>query len=465
MRASSQFGAATTALRPTVACPIGPCYAFAMQIEQPTFPLSTTAFANALRTGHGRAMQQVEGYSAIGLSDAIVDACVSCHVHDPQCEANRAPWLFSLIQRAGLQQEIVQAIGATIKHPPSGDLRDMDQRCDILKELAAAGSGDARLFLYASLMRVLNSAVVIAADQIVDLDGENGLISVARQLGRWLQSDPDFWVDDGLILLVDESTGNKTGLAALEREAKVDPDVASYIDGVRSTLEIQMASARNLERNSYTGQEIIAHVTQKPNDRCYWFRLWGKKATKDHRETVFAALLASADAEHVKRWLRCFGITGVPRFDRRLLRWIGHPDQQLRWTAVRGLAPIKHSELRQAAVHLIADGEMAYGIALLVNNFEAGDFALCAKHLKRMDDADETHQLVGELLDLCEAHPGADALDCLLYVYELSPCSNCRQRAVKALIDTNTAPDWVLEEAAFDADPDTRALVAADIVT
>jgi hypothetical protein len=80
--------------------------------------------------------------------------------------------------------------------------------------------------------------------------------------------------------------------------------------------------------------------------------------------------------------------------------------------------------------------------------------------LKRLDDADEVHHLVGELLDLCEAHPGADALDCLLYVYELSPCSTCRRRAVEALIDTNIAPAWVLAESAFDADPDTRALVA-----
>jgi len=110
-------------------------------------------------------------------------------------------------------------------------------------------------------MRVSHSAVVIGANQIVDLDGKHGLISVARQLGRGIQSDLDFWVDGGLILLFDESMGNKAGLTALKREAKVDRNVASYIDGVRSTLEIRMASARNLERNSYTGQEIIVKLS------------------------------------------------------------------------------------------------------------------------------------------------------------------------------------------------------------
>ena len=139
-----------------------------------------------------------------------------------------------------------------------------------------------------------------------------------------------------------------------------------------------------------------------------------------------------------------------------------HPDEQVRWAAVRGVAPSQHPELREAALRLIAEGDMANAVALLVNNFKAGDFARCAEHLKRLDDADKAHYLVGELLDLCEAHPGADALDCLLYVYEQSPCSNCRGRAVKALTDTNTAPAWVLAESAFDADPDTRALVSTE---
>jgi hypothetical protein len=44
-------------------------------------------------------------------------------------------------------------------------------------------------------------------------------------------------------------------------------------------------------------------------------------------------------------------------------------------------------------------------------------------------------------------------------MYEFSPCSTCRYDAVKALIDIGIAPVWLLEDAAFDADPDTRALV------
>ncbi len=75
-----------------------------MRIEAPTYPLTPEAFDAALRTGHGRAKQQVVAYGAAGLEDEVVKACVTCFTYDPQCEADRAPWLFSIIDRAKVSE-------------------------------------------------------------------------------------------------------------------------------------------------------------------------------------------------------------------------------------------------------------------------------------------------------------------------------------------------------------------------
>jgi len=431
-------------------------------IEKPVFPLGAIEFAAALKTGHGRAVQQIEAHGAAGLEQEIVKACVSCLTYDPQCEAERAPWLCSIVERASLNETVVQAIETVMQQHPTENHRDMAQRSAILKELAAAGSDDARRLLYSTLARLPHTSDVIGAEQIIELDGVNGLMRVARQLGRWLQADPDFWVDDWLIGLSDESTGVVGGLAALEREAEVDSDVARYLAGIRKTGESQSAAPSRVDPTAHTGDQIVAYVNANPKEQCHWFRRWGAHASEDQREVVFDALLASDNPEHVKRLFRCFGKTGIPRFDHRLTRWIVHPDEQVRWAAVRGVAANHHPELRAAAMRLMAEGDTPNGVALLVNNFETGDFVRCADHLTRLDDADETHHLVGELLNLCQAHPGMEALDCLLYVYERSPCSNCRGEAVKALMNTNTAPAWVMAESAFDADPDTRALVSPE---
>ena len=432
-----------------------------MLIQSPTFPLTATAFEAALRGGHGRALQQVEHHGVNGLEDKLIEACVSCLTYDPQCEAERAPWVFSMVDRAKLNVQVEQAIEVCMQEAPSSkDHRDLAQRSALLKELAAAGSQNARRLLYASLDRLPETADVVGADHIVALDGVEGMIHVARQLGRWLREDPDFWVDDYyLTAQLDESTGLRAaGLAALEREAQTDPDVAHCLAGLRRTREIQNSHPGRVDPATYTGAEIVALVSRHPKDPCHWLRRWGAQAADDQRALVFEALLASEDPERVQRLFRCFGKTGVPRFDSRLLRWMFHPDTQVQWAAVRAMATIRHGEVRQAALQMVADGPLANGMALLVNNAEAGDLALCTRNLAVPEDAEEAHHLLAELLDLCEANPGAEALDGLLQVYEFSPCSHCRRRAVKALTDARIAPAWVLAESAFDADPDTREL-------
>lgn len=426
-----------------------------MRIDPPAFPLTAAAFTAALQAGHGRAMQQVERHGTRGLEDALTQACASCLVHDPQSEAERAPWLFSLVNRARLASTVIEAIGAGLREP-SDDHWSLEQRCALLKEFAAAGSIDARRLLYASLARLPHRADVVGAEQIVALDGVDGLIHVARQLGRWLKADPHFW--DRGSFCDDGSTGVDGGLAALERAAMTDPDIARYLATVRKRRDALDTLPHPVDRNAFTGDEIVAQVRANPRDACHWLGRWGSQTTGDHRETVFTALLAAENPEHVKRLCRCFSKTGVPRFDGRLLRWIADPDDELRWAAVQAVSPLKHETLRQAAWRWIAAGRVTDGIRLLVTNFEAGDFTSCEAHLKRLDDADDAHHLVIELLALCEAHPGPDALACLLYAYEMSPCSSCRERAAKALIGSNTAPAWVRSEIAFDANPDTRAL-------
>ncbi len=394
------------------------------------------------------------------MEDLIIDNCLHCKSYDPQCEAARAPWLFTIVDRVGLKRKVIQALSALMLDPPAQDHRDLAQHSALLKELAADGDDDARRLLYLSLARMSYSADVIAEDDIVALDGVNGLIAVARQLGRWLQDDPDFWVSDYLIEQVDETIGSNVGFAALEHEATTDPDIAHYLIGLRQSRESQNAASGSPSVRAFTGTQIVAHAKEGKSGKCYWFRRWGIQASEDQREIVFAALLVEQTPEHIGRLLRCFGKTGIPRYDDRLLSWLFCIDPEVRGAAVEAVAQLSHFELRKAALRLIADGDMTNGARMLVANFDSGDLSLCARLLDPTDDEEHHHSLGTHLLELCAAHPRTDALDCLLYVYEFSPCSTCRRGAVDALIDLGIAPTWLLKESSFDADPETRALAS-----
>ena len=431
-----------------------------MLITRPRFPLSSTEFTRALATGHGRAIEHVARFGAGGLEPAIIAACVRSLSYDPQCEAARAPWLATLVARAKLEPEVTDAIAALLHLPPDEDQCDLDQRSAILKELASCGSETAHRLLYLSLQRLTHSAGVVGAENIVALDGEPGLIHVARELGRWLKDDPHFWSCDRIIAQFDEAAGAGCGVAVLEREAMHDADIARYLDDLRAQNE---ASNRRVPHDvgACSGAEIVAHYKRKPQDQCHWFRRWGADAPSDQTAIVFAALLASDDPEHVKRLFRCFAKTGVPRFDERLLTWLRPCDQQLRSSAVNALAHLAHPHIRQAGIQLIAEGDVGHGLALLVNNFEAGDFSMFTVDLLRRADLDDAHGVLFDLLELCQAHAGDEARDCLIHVYEHSPCSSCRKQAVEAMVNANTAPPWLLAEAVFDAEPHTRALAAS----
>jgi hypothetical protein len=429
-----------------------------MRIDPPVLPLDSATFLSALRTGHGRALQHVSDFGARGLEGQIIEACTSCWAYDPQCEVARAPWLARIVERAGLQQEVLQAIGALAGSASPDEDWDLYQCCGVVKELASADVPGARPLLYSLLARAPGTADVTASAEIVALDGVVGLLHVARQLGRWLQEDPAFWVDGWLIKDLDQASGAEVGEAALEQMAASDPDIARYLAATREVRSSATASAERMNHITQTSAEVLAYVRSDPTDRCFWLRLWGARVSPEAHEEVFAALLDEDRPARMARLLRCFGRTGVPRFDEKLLAWIGHADESVRWPAIQAVAQLRHDRLREFALLAMAEKDPATGVRLLVANYQDGDLRLCEQHLDDPSDADEHHDLGRALLALCEAHRIAEAMDCLLYVYALSPCSSCRNSAVTLLIDLGVAPDWLLREAAFDVDPDTCAL-------
>jgi hypothetical protein len=427
----------------------------------PSFPLDPAAFVLALRTGHGRALQHVQSHGAHGLERLIIDACLECQSYDPQCEADKAPWLRSIVACAHLEAEVIGAIGAWVDRPPEENHRDLDHRSAMLRELAAAGSSDARQLLYLSLVRLQGTtADVIADHDIVELDGLDGLVHVARQLGHWLQGDPDFWVSDVHIVQCDSVLGVGQGRAALEHEAASDPAIACYLASVDEFCLISSEGARRSPAMVFTGAQIVAHALATQNDTCHWFSRWSMQAAPSELATVFRALLDCEKPVHAQRLLRCFVRKDIPAYDRRLLRWTDRSEPRLRSVAIQALASVRHPDLRDLALQWMASGDLVDGVQLLVANFEPGDLSQCARHLERVHDVDEVHQLGSVILELCQAHLDADVQDCLLEIYELSPCATCRSRAAKVLVETGVAPTWLQEECALDADPDTRALAS-----
>lgn len=452
-----------------------------IRMTPPVLPLMPARFRRALRTGHGRAMQQLLRYGAAGFEKSLLHACAWCPVYDPQCEGDRAGWIVDMVSRVALGAQAVAVIRrAGERANRRATSWDRDHRCSVLKELAERSVPEARELLYSSLAREPGTADVVAARQIAELDGADGLMAVARRMGTWLAQDPYFWVDSELLDRVEELQGAGTAWAVLKQASADDANVARYLAAVEQQSRRSQASPQaptisipGLGKGpagrwvDVTAGEVIAHVRTDPPGLCAWLNHWGRSADADSRATVFAALLEEVEPRRVARFLRAFIYTGPPRFDDRLLAWIDAPEEDLSYFAGRVLSHVAHPRVREAALQMLSSGEAPDGaIPLLHQNFEPSDHELIEAVLQRpAADDDVLFSRLHDAVALFEAHPCPELAGSAWFVYEHSPCSCCRLRALKLLASTGTLPPWIADEARLDANEKIRSLVLEHVET
>ncbi len=82
-----------------------------------------------------------------------------------------------------------------------------------------------------------------ASREIIELDGEAGLLFVVRAMGVLLASEPGFSVWGYELSVFDEQHGEGSGRALLEREAASDASVGAYLEDVRR-YEVRLEQER-----------------------------------------------------------------------------------------------------------------------------------------------------------------------------------------------------------------------------
>jgi hypothetical protein len=430
-----------------------------MTLNNPLIPLSPAAFRLALRKGQGRALLHINQFGVTNIEHHLIEACTTCVAYDAQCEGMREEWLFTLVEKAQLQDSVLRAIvEAEQKISTNESHWDRKQRSAILKKMALSGSIEARKILYATLATPTDDGQLRSAEDIIALDGIEGLLKVTRRAGQQISEDPEFWVDEYYIRCCDEPL--EVAQAILQTEAESDEDIKRFLAYVNQASSSRMLTSTPSPMQDFSAKQILEHLQSNPTDPCHWLRSWGKNAKEVERNQIFTALLLSNKPEQVIRLFKCFARISIPCFDDRLLKWAIHPDEKLQWAAVKALQQLTHLKLRSTAIHLIDNGKLAHGISLLINNFQPGDFAMIAGYLDVIADEDEIHRIIGQILDLYDGHPSFESINCLFFVYEHSPCSLCRFRAFKALLECCVAPVWIIEEAISDVDPKTRTLAS-----
>jgi hypothetical protein len=398
--------------------------------------LSQAEFADAIAKGLGRAYLYVRDYGLDDVKDLVLAACLQDLAYDPQCEKSRAKWLFSMFANSQYYPEFRERILATLA--VEDETWDLLQLCQLAKEMAMAGDNLAgkkladRIYERAATR---SSDDWIGVDELIEWAGMDAAIELARIYGKRLLADPQDRVPDTLSFFTNLSAQN---LEIFDRHALTDRLVATYRQYL---IDARISAAKDLsERRSpspertLSVEKIIARASQKQDRYPAFYMQFGRQAPAVELDRIFDLLLTESDEDIYLRLLWVFWRTPLPRLDDRILASVDRNSDLIRSATISAISQIKDDRIHQLARSKVLTGIDDNTLDLFINNYHAGDAQIILTSLNEIaPDREDLHAIGTSIIRICEKQHHPELVPLLAWIYDRTPCSDCRQSIVTEL--------------------------------
>lgn len=443
----------------------------------PQYPLDREAFDRALTTGHGRTLVHAMRFGVEPFRDLILDAALRCRYTEP-CVDYYPPlscpvsghtdiqgWsLAKLCVMAGAADEVRNA---PIEGGGCFYERNACQRERILEELVAGGHMPPP-----PEWNEIHSEWTQRWQARLASDGEAGMLAVAEAFGREQLNREvmGVWHVSDAIEYYDHLHGAGASMRLLAPETARNRAILRFVRvHRRNQLRMQMVDKAEAEefRNYQpdppaTIDEVMQFIHGAGGDH-FSIRWFPKKATHEERLRIQRVLYDSTESTVLRRALFCLRETGLPEFAPSLLALAAHDDQEVRQSAAIVFRNHGQPAVREAALKALAGGDKDSAFRLLHRSAVNSDSLLLLELLRGLwQDGKiyDPHLVFVASLDIAKDNANLLEPTVLLFVYEHSPCRVCRREAFRLMMERGIQPDWVLEEARWDAMPGIREMAA-----
>jgi hypothetical protein len=401
--------------------------------------LTPEAFLDALSKGKGRTVFALQSSDPTLYRDALLQGCVENLQYDRQCEENRAEYFMRLLGLARLKEQARETILKAL--PGSEDGWDRDWMIDMLGALTAGSDPVARQ----ALTDLAQQRDRRAQDLLAETD-EEGLQWVEQNVLPNL-SPGDRW-RIGMWLPIDEAddqTPTQRRLRAIDNEE----------------TKVQRAKYQSRPQPKPTANGFLRSLQNK--DLPYVSpRDFAQLATVRERRRAVRLLLRETDLRVLQRLARSFRGGGFPLLAKRLFRHATHPDRG--WAVKEILGTLRTPAVRRFALGLLRRRPLPWNaIEALRGSLRPGDEPIILRALQSTEHASngERHDPILDVVHFLREHPEGRWQPHAEWIYEHSPCSMCRASAVDWMVEHGIVPEYIREEAPYDAEPDIREAVSS----
>lgn len=411
--------------------------------------------------------------------EIVLWGCLNNLSYDTQSEGTRAEYLYELASLYRDDGYFVEKIIEKFEKLPAKNDGTFAQLCDLL--CCFAGGGNERALaalrnkqkeLYSRLLKKRKSggcdfylgSYERNSIALTDLGGTGEFIKIATDMGNLTLRNKNYDGSDfEWFYICFENRKGKRALAKLmERESKKSAAVRAFYEGVQWERKL-FDNPRGLPATA-TAEEMIGKVQAGGLERFDSFR-FRHRAEEAEKLLLAEAALAEEDLDKKAELLKCFRLDGFPIKLEEIVSYAKSEHEKLREIALEVLGDSRGKAVHDFAIGLMHEkGCISDALNMLIVNYEKEDRQLLLSALDNIkvsySDESNWHSVVSTILTAFERGVKLPK-EALLFIYNRSLCSFCRECAVRRLAKRRWLTAEMREECAHDSNLDIHSFVKA----
>lgn len=414
-------------------------------------------FFDSLKRGTGEAYILLKGNRNIDFSDLIIKGAIKNYSYDNQSEGSRADYIYRLIRYSKQKDKVVKSV-LTKLVAEKNDYYGLDQMCDLAVKFYKAGHLEAKTALYDRFEKnSLEDYEFCGQDQLMEIDGINGILKVAEIVGKTLFENPDEYEESWRIDYFQKRHKSIDIYSELKKASTKNKYIKAYYDSILKN-KWTLPRRRKIKKFTY---ELIKESIQ---NKRYGF-LSSKRnneLTDEEVEKLAKEFLVEKDNVLKERYLRFFSSRKFPFEYKPIFKIASGKNPKNTRIVEYAVASLKYfsaKEIRQLALEkIITKKNPCDYLNLLVSNYKKGDCKLLTEIVNRSDDYDYIHSIVFGFIDIYESNSTKECKEPLETIYNKMNCGLHRKDIVKILLDNKVLSNKIFAELEFDSDDSIRKL-------